>query len=49
MRGLSFDSAMILNSTPPSFMQKIQGWWKAAANDDAYRTAYRLTEFGLGD
>jgi hypothetical protein len=30
-------------------MQKIQGWWKSAANDDYFRAAYRLTEFGLGD
>jgi hypothetical protein len=30
-------------------MKKIQGWWRNAANDDHFRTAYRLTEFGLGD
>jgi hypothetical protein len=30
-------------------MQKIQGWWKAAANDDYFGPVYRLTEFGLGD
>jgi hypothetical protein len=35
--------------TLEKIMQKIQGWWKTAANDDSYRTAYRLTEFGLGD
>jgi hypothetical protein len=28
---------------------KINGWWKAAANDEAYYSNFRLTEFGLGD
>jgi len=30
-------------------MNKIQGWWRTAANDDYFQVAYRLTEFGLGD
>lgn len=30
-------------------MHKIEGWWRCAANDAYYQTAYRLTEFGLAD
>jgi hypothetical protein len=28
---------------------KISGWWRAAANDEAYHPRFRLTEFGLAD
>jgi hypothetical protein len=28
---------------------KINGWWRAAANDEVYESRFRLTEFGLAD